>query len=199
MSLASYKTAGDDASENWYALYTRHQHEKAVAQSLSSKGFEIFLPLYTVAHRWKDRTKQLSLPLFPCYVFFRGGLDRWLQIVTTPGVNAVVGCGGRAGVIPQTEIEDVRQVVESSLRVEPHPFLNCGDRVRIKSGPLVGIEGILIRKKNLFRLILSVAMLGKSAAVEVDASLVERVAAHKTELVSPGGGKIKRQGQAVFS
>jgi len=160
---------------HWYALYTRHQHEKAVARILSNKGHDVFLPLYGAAHRWQDRTRQLSLPLFPCYVFLRGGLDRQLQILTTPGVYTIVGWAGRPAVIPQAEIDAVRQLVESFLRVEPHPFLKCGDRVRVKSGSLQGLEGILVRKKNVFRLVISVEMLGRSAAVEVDRSCLERV------------------------
>jgi transcription antitermination factor NusG len=159
----------------WHVLYTRHQHEKTVAQILTGKGFEILLPLYSAARRWKDRTKLLSLPLFPCYVFLRGGLNRKLDIMTTPGIHALVSTGGQPATIPIAEIEAIRQVVEGGVRVEPHPFLKCGDRVRVKCGPLAGIEGILIRKKNLYRLVLSVEMLGKSAAVEIDASLVERV------------------------
>jgi transcription antitermination factor NusG len=158
----------------WYALYTRHQHEKAVANMLSNKGFEVFLPLYAAVHRWKDRNKQLLLPLFPCYVLLKGGLDRRLDVVTTPGVFALVGAGGRPAMIPPEEIEAIRRATESSLRIEPHPFLKCGDRVRVKSGPLKGIEGILVRKKNLYRLVLSVELLGKSAAVEIDVFLVER-------------------------
>ncbi len=163
----------------WYALYTRHQHEKAVSRMLSSKGFETFLPLYPVAHRWKDRTKQLWLPLFPCYVFLRGGLERQLEIVTTPGVYTLVG-SHRPAVIPPAEIDAVRRVVERTLRVEPHPFLKCGDWVRVKSGPLAGIEGILVRKKNLARLVLSVELLEQSMAVEVDVSMVEREASQRT-------------------
>jgi transcription antitermination factor NusG len=159
----------------WYAIYTRHQHEKTVAQILTSKGFEVFLPLYGAAHRWKDRTKVVSLPLFPCYVFLRGGLERRLDIVTTPGIYALVSTAGQPAAIPAIELEAVRRAVESTLRVEPHPFLKCGDWVRVKCGPLAGFQGILIRKKNLYRLVLSVEMLGKAAAVEIDAFLVERL------------------------
>ena len=163
------------AAGSWYALYTRHQHENTVAQILTNKGYEVFLPLYSVAHRWQDRTKQLRLPLFPCYVFLRGTFGGWLHVLTTPGVHTIVGWGGRPAVIPEVEIEAVRQVVNSSLRFEPHPFLKCGDRVRIKSGPLRGLEGILVRKKNLFRLVITVEMLGKSAAVEIDTCSLERL------------------------
>jgi transcription antitermination factor NusG len=159
----------------WHALYTRHQHEKAIAHALSNKGFEVFLPLYSATRRWKDRNKQLLLPLFPCYVFLRGGLERRLDILTTPGVHMLVTTGGHPAAVPGEEICAVRQLVEKAVRVEPHPFLRSGDRVRVRSGPLMGVDGILVRKKNLFRLVVSVEILGKSAAAEVDASMVERI------------------------
>jgi transcription antitermination factor NusG len=159
----------------WYAIYTRHQHEKAVGDLLVKKGFEVFLPLYQSTRRWKDRRKILSLPLFPSYVFIHGEIDRQLQIRTTPGVYSIVSTAGRVAVIPGDEIDAVKRMVENSLRVEPHPFLKCGDRVRVISGPLQGIEGVLTRIKNLFRLVVSVEMLQKSVAVEVEASIVERV------------------------
>ena len=163
----------------WYAVHTQYQHEKAVARILAQKGFDIFLPVYDVAHRWKDRTIKLSLPLFPCYVFIQGGLDRRLRVLNTPGVFGFVGWSGRAAPIPEEEIEAVLRTMESLLKVEPHPFLKCGDRVRVRSGPLEGTEGILVRKKNLFRLVLSVEMLQKSVAVEVDVTSVEGVTRHE--------------------
>jgi transcription antitermination factor NusG len=161
---------------DWYAVYTRHQHEKTVAENFSRNGFEVFLPLYDVVRQWKDRTKYLSLPLFPCYVFFRGGLERRASILSTPGIHSIVTIAGRPAPIPTTEIEVIRTAVNSSLRVEPHPFLRCGDRVRVRIGPLAGVEGILLRKKNICRLILSTTLLERSVAVEVDADCVERVA-----------------------
>ena len=160
---------------HWYALYTRHQHEKTVAEILMAKGFEVFLPLYSVSHQWKDRVKKLSLPLFPSYVFLRSSLDHRAQIMSTSGVHAFVGVEGRAARIPDEEIEAVRRTVDSLLHVEPHPFLRWGDWVRIKSGPLEGIEGILVRRTNQFRLVLSVEMLEQSVAVEVDPHIVEPV------------------------
>ncbi len=175
--LWQLNTAADErADKPWYALYTRHQHEKTVAQLLSSKGFEVFLPLYSTVRQWKDRRKELSLPLFPCYVFLHGGLDRPLDIVSTPGVQHVVAWGSRPAPIPAAEIEALQLAVSASLRMQPHPFWEVGDRVRVVRGALEGIEGILVRKKNGFRLILSVEMLGKSVAVEVEATTVERVA-----------------------
>jgi transcription antitermination factor NusG len=159
----------------WYAIYTRHQHEKMVAQILTSKGFEAFLPLFATRHNWKDRTKALSLPLFPCYVFLKGGIERRLQIITTPGIYSVVSSGGQPAAIPNFEIEAIRRAVESGARIETHPFLKCGNWVRVKCGPLAGIEGILVRKKNISRLVLSVEILGTAAAMEVAAFQVEAV------------------------
>jgi transcription antitermination factor NusG len=164
----------------WYAVYTRHQHEKAIASALECKGFEILLPLYTSARRWKDRTKLLSLPLFPCYVFINGGLDRMLDIVTTPGIFSVVSSAGQPIGIPSAEIMGIRSALESGAHVEPHPFLECGERVRVTDGAMTGVEGILLRKKNICRLVLSVEMLGKSVAVEVDSYQVEQIERRRT-------------------
>jgi len=112
-----------DGDLAWWALYTRHQHEKTVAEMLSAKGFEVFLPLYDSMRRWKDRNKLLSLPLFPCYVFVRGGLNRKLQVVTTPGVHMILYRGERVATIPESEILAIRKTVEGSFLVEPHPPL----------------------------------------------------------------------------
>lgn len=157
----------------WYALYTRHQHEKVVARMLADKGFEVFLPLYFTAHRWQDRTRQLSLPLFPGYVFLRTGLDRRAHVVTTPGVHHFVPSAERPVAIAPPEIEAVRQLTAKSPRVEPHPFLKRGDWVRIKAGPLAGLEGVLTRWKGAFKLVLGVELLQQSVAVEVELADVE--------------------------
>jgi transcription antitermination factor NusG len=145
------------------------------ASSLIYKGFEVFLPQYTAVRQWSDRAKKVSAPLFPCYVFLRGGLDQWLNIVTAPGVQDLVRFAGVPAIIPDVEIEAVRQTLVRCGHVAPHPFLKGGDWVRVKCGPLEGIEGILVRHKKQSRLVLSVEFLQKSAAVEVDAWVVERV------------------------
>jgi transcription termination/antitermination protein NusG len=160
---------------SWWALYTRHQHEHVVADMLAAKDFEVFLPAYTSIRRWKDRQKVLSLPLFPCYVFVKGAAHRRLQVVSTPGVHMVLSHGEKAAVIPEHEIHAIRQSVLGSLPVEPHPFLRCGERVRVISGSLEGVEGILTRRKSQFRLVLSVEMLEKSVSVEIDANAVEPI------------------------
>jgi len=181
LSLEGHEpTKGGDSA--WYAVYTRHQHEKNVARALVGKGFEAFLPLYTAIHRWKDRDKQLSLPLFPCYVFLRSPLDRWQPILTIPGVHSVLGFGGERSMIPDSEVEAIRRMVGCPLKAEPHPFLKCGDRVQLRAGPLQGLEGILLRKRSVWKLVVSVEMLQRSVAVEVDASMVERVSVRAPEL-----------------
>jgi transcription antitermination factor NusG len=167
--------AGQELNNNWYAVCTRHQHEKIAARILECKGCEVFLPLYKTRRRWQDRIKEVSFPLFPGYLFVREGHESWLPMLSTHGVCNVVSSAGRPAAIPFSEIEGIRRIVESTLRVEPHPFLKSGDWVRVMYGPIAGVKGILLRKKNAARLVLSVEMLGKSAAVEVDASDVERI------------------------
>ena len=164
----------------WWALYTRHQHEKTVFNALLAKNFEVFLPMYESLRRWKDRNKLLAFPLFPCYVFVRGGLDRRLQVLTTPGVHKILYRGESVAAIPEQEIESIRRSLDANLRIEPHPLLKCGDRVRVTRGTLAGVEGILVRKKGLCRLILSVEMLAQAVAVEIDAADVVPVPAVKS-------------------
>jgi transcription antitermination factor NusG len=172
-------------SAGWLAIHTRHQHEYLAERSLTYKGFEVFLPQYTLVRQWSDRTKVLPAPLFPCYLFLRGGLEQRLSVLTTPGVQGFVGFAGVPAIIPDVEIEAVRRTIARCAHIEPHPFLKFGDWVRVKEGPLEGIEGILVRKKSQFRLVLSVELVQKSAAVEVDAWAVERAPRHE----QPGSGR----------
>ncbi len=178
--LLDHANSNSDGSP-WWALYTRHQHEKTVADALAHKGFDVFLPLYESVRRWKDRRMLLELPLFPCYVFLRGGADRRLQVVTTPGVHTILTAGDHVAAIPDAEIEAIRRSLDADYHVEPHPYLRCGERVRVVRGSLEGVEGILTRKKSLCRLVLSVDMLAQSVAVEVNAADVEPVRAAQAE------------------
>ena len=173
MLTGNTKPLGD--YPGWFALHTRHQHEDLAERSLTYKGFEVFLPRYTSVRQWSDRTKVISQPLFPCYLFLRGGFEQRVNVLSTPGVQGFVEFAGTPAIVPDVEIEAVRQTLARGAHLEPHPFLKCGDWVQVKEGPLEGIEGILVRHKSHFRLVLSVEIVQRSAAVEVDARMVERV------------------------
>lgn len=171
-----YEQMSNSSPDDWYAVYTRHQHEKSVAENLAGRELEVFFPVYEAVRQWTDRQKGLSLPLFPCYVFFRGSAARRARVISTPGVHSIVGFGGRPTPIDKSQVDAVRLAIENHFRVEPHPFLRYGDRVRVKSGSLSGVEGILLRKRGLARLIISAELLQKSVSIEVDAAAVERIA-----------------------
>jgi transcriptional antiterminator NusG len=153
----------------------KHQHEKKVTELLERKGIEVFLPCQQVSRRWADRKKHLLLPLFPGYVFLRSNLDNKIQMLSTPGVFFLVENAGRACAIAAHEIESIRRIVEAGVSVQTHPFIASGDAVRICSGPLSGISGILERFKNQCRVILTVQALQKALSVEVEVSNIERI------------------------
>ncbi len=161
--------------QRWYAAYTCANHEKRVAEQLMRRGVEQFLPLYDSVRRWKDRRVKLQLPLFPGYVFVRLALRDRLKLLQVPRVVRLVGFNGHPAVLPDREIEALRTSMATRIRTEPHPYLTIGRRVRIKCGPLEGVEGILIRKKNALRVVLSINLIMRSASVEVDAGDVERI------------------------
>ena len=152
----------------WYAAYTCAKHEKRVAAELGARDVEHFLPLYSSMRRWRDRRVQLELPLFPGYVFVRLPLSERLRVVQIPSVVRLIGFGGLPTALPDTEMEILRAGLCQSLRAEPHPFLNVGRRVRIASGPFAGLEGILKRKKNNLRVVVSLELIQRSVSVDVD-------------------------------
>jgi transcription antitermination factor NusG len=159
----------------WYAAYTCAQHEKRVAEQFTQRALENFLPQYESVRRWKDRRVKLQLPLFPGYVFVRIALRDRLRVLETPSVVRLVEFNGRPAALPDKEMEALRACVAARLAAEPHVHLTVGRRVRIKNGPLAELEGVLIRKKNTFRVVLSLNLIARSAAVEVDAANVERI------------------------
>jgi transcription antitermination factor NusG len=167
--------AADYERKRWYAAYTCANHEKRVAAELEARAVEHFLPLYNSVRRWKDRKVRLELPLFPGYVFVRLALCARLRVVQIPSVVYLVGFGGQPYPFPESEVESLRAGIRNALHLEPHPYLNVGSRVRIVRGPLEGVEGILTRKKNLYRVVLSLDLIARSAAVEVDAADIERI------------------------
>lgn len=157
----------------WYAAYTRANHEKSVGEQLALRSVEHFLPLYAMVRKWKDRRVELKLPLFPGYVFVRMALRDRLQVLQVPGVARLVGFNGIPASLPGEEIEALRRSLEEGLRAEPHRYLTAGRRVRIKGGPLAGLEGILLRWKGNWRVVLSLQLIQRSVSVDLDASDLE--------------------------
>jgi transcription antitermination factor NusG len=157
----------------WYAAYTSANHEKRVAEQLTRRSVEHFLPLYHAVRRWKDRRVQLELPLFPGYVFVRIALNDRLQVVRIPGIAKLVGFNGSPTTLPSEEIDALRTSLLNGVRAAPHPYLTVGRRVRVKSGSLGGLEGVLVRKKSGTRFVISVDLIMRSVAVEIDPAVLE--------------------------
>lgn len=158
----------DFPPEAWFALRVKSRAEKLVARMARNRGFEEFLPVYQSLHRWSDRTKSVEVPLFPGYVFCRLNPDRRLPLLTIPGVMHFVGIGKAPVAIEEAEIDAIRRAVESGLSAEPWPFLEVGQRVRLESGPLAGLEGILTEARNQQRLVVSVTLLRRSIGVRIE-------------------------------
>jgi transcription antitermination factor NusG len=163
----------------WYALTVKHQHERAIEAALQQKGFEAFAPMYRSQRKWSDRKKEIELPLFSGYVFCRFAHETKARVLSTPAIARVVDFGGVPAAIPAAEIEAVRAIVNSALAVRPWPHLKPGDRVRVERGPLRGIEGTLVREKDALELIVSVQLLQRAVAVQVDAASVVPLALRK--------------------
>jgi transcription antitermination factor NusG len=159
----------------WFALQVRTRQEAGVAQQLNGQGYERFLPLYKLRKRWSDRIKEVDAPLFPGYLFCRFNPQDRLPILKTPGVIQIVGFNNGPAVVDESEIRSIQTLVATGAPHQPWPFLATGDRVRIESGPLLGLEGILIDVKRVHRLILSVTLLQRSVAVEIDSALVTAI------------------------
>lgn len=152
----------------WYAIRTRANQESIVARGLRARGFEEFFPSYTARRQWSDRVKLVELPLFNGYVFCRFDRNTLVPILGTPGVAQIVW-----GHLTEAEVEGVRRLARSGLTASPCQYLKAGMKVRVRSGPLVGVEGVLERVKSRYVLVLSVHMLQRSVQVEVDAEAVE--------------------------
>jgi transcription antitermination factor NusG len=165
MSTAAFAT-----SPRWYVVQTMAQHEKRVSEHLQLRSIENLLPLYERVSQWKDRRVRLQVPLFAGYVFVHLAMSERVRVLQVPGVAQLVGFGGVPAPLPDDEIEGIRSSLNLHLRAEPYPFLTIGQRVRIQCGPLEGVEGVLVRRKNCIRLVLSVSLIQRSIAVEIDAT-----------------------------
>lgn len=157
----------------WYAVYTWAHHEKRVAEQMGERQIRRFLPVYRSIHRWKDRRKQIELALFPSYVFVHLALKDRLRVLAIPGVVHIVGSGGKPTPLPDHEIESFQRGVEGCVSMEPHPYLQAGRRVRVRSGAMAGLEGVLLRRKEGMRLVVCIEILMRAVAVEIDEADVE--------------------------
>jgi transcription antitermination factor NusG len=164
-----------DTGGSWYAIHTRSRHEKVVVQRLAQVGVETYLPIVMETRRWSDRKKLVEIPLFGCYIFARLAATRneRLRVLTVEGVLEIVGNRGEGLAIPPAQIDAVRMVIENSLPFTAHPFLKIGQRVRIRSGALQGMEGTLVSRNGSDTLVISIDALHRSLAVRIEGYQVE--------------------------
>ena len=161
--------------EQWYAVHTRARHERVVAQRLREQGVNTFLPVVNEVHRWSDRKKSVELPLFGCYVFvklFPTGEER-LRVLRIDGVFKFVGARGLGTPIAESQIEAVRTLIGQQIPWTAHPFLQIGQRVRVRGGALDGVEGILLARNDDNTLVVSVDAIQRSLAVRIQGYDVE--------------------------
>jgi transcription antitermination factor NusG len=176
-----------ESSANWFAAYTNSHHEKRVASYFGERQIESFLPLYLALHRWKNRCEvDLNLPLFPNYVFVHIDPRDRMRVLEVPGVLSLVGFGRTLTPVSDVEIEVLRSCA-GRRKIEPHPYLVIGERVRIKAGPMTGMEGVLVRRKSNFRVVLALDVIMQCVAVEVDADDLEPAAKYAGRAVLPLG------------
>jgi transcription antitermination factor NusG len=155
---------------HWYALWTRSRHEQVVREQLERKHVEVFLPTITKWSRWKDRKKQIDWPLFPGYCFARFDANEALPILKCTGVVNIVSFQGEPAPIPEVELDSIRLLIETNLAFDPVPLIKEGSMVEVVHGPLKGVVGRLVQKKEKARLVLSVDLIGQAVSVEIDAA-----------------------------
>ena len=153
----------------WFAIYTRSRHEKLVAEQLAQKKIQAFLPLKIEVHRWQDRYKKVEMPLFRGYVFaqYENESPARTSILRTTGVVRIVGFGQEDAAIPDEQIENLRRLLETRQLVHRHRYLQVGERVKVISGALAGMEGILVRVKKQDRLVIVIEPIRQAVAVEL--------------------------------
>jgi len=160
----------------WYAVHTRSRHEKQVNLFLSERGVETFLPLVHTLSRRRDRKKYVDIPLFPGYLFVFAEKERLYDVKYTRGVTRIIGTDlGIPTPIPDKQILDIKSVMETEVQLDPFPYLKKGRMVRVKSGPLKGMEGILVERKGHYKLVIKIDLLQKGAAAEVYISDIEPI------------------------
>jgi transcription antitermination factor NusG len=168
-------TASSAADHPWYGIRTRSNQERVAAGVLTGKGLECYLPTHRSRRRWSDRIVFTDAPLFPGYLFCRFNAKKRVPVLTTPGVVQIVGFGNEPAPIPDAEIDAVQTLLLANPDAEPCSFLRVGHRVRVQTGALKGVEGILVRERSDWRLVVSIEILQRSVWVEVDRDNVAAV------------------------
>lgn len=161
-----------DGIPRWYAIRTRSRHEKLVRDRLAAQGIEHLLPTVLRLSQWKDRKKEIEVPLFLGYCFARFPWPDRLAVLKVSGVVEIVGGGQRSEPIPDEEINAIKSLMASTFTYDAHPYLREGMMVEVRRGPLEGVRGILLRKAKRHRLVISIHLIQQAAAVEIDASEV---------------------------
>ena len=172
---ARSKMPEEEVRAPWLAAYTLPRHERQVAKQLTERDITSFLPTYRSARRWKDRRKVLEVPLFPSYLFVQINPDHRLDLLRLPGVVGLVCFQGKPAPVANSEIENLRQGLSGGISLHPHPYLKVGRKVRICSGSMAGVEGILVRKRDCARIVLSISLLQRSISLDIDEADVEPV------------------------
>jgi transcription antitermination factor NusG len=165
--------ATEFAELNWYAVYTWAHHERRVAEMMGQRRIRGFLPVYRSLRRWKDRRKEIEMALFPSYVFVHLALRDRVRVLEIPGVVDMVGARGKPTPLADHEIELLQGGMDGCVKIHPHPFLQVGRKVRVRCGSMAGLEGILLRRKDGPRLVVSIEILRRAVAVEIDESDIE--------------------------
>ena len=168
LSLPAEDTVGSQTL--WYAGYTSSRHEKRVAEHFAQRGVEHFLPLYETIHRWNNGRHRIQLPLFPGYIFVHIALQDRLRVIEVPGFVRLVGFNSLPCPLPEADINRMKDALNKGVLAEPYPYLTVGTRVEIRNGPMQGMTGILLRRQNKCRVVISVDLIMRSMAVEVEAA-----------------------------
>lgn len=166
--LTRHQLNVDYMTRHWYAAYTCANHEGTVVKHLALRSVECFLPRGQSTKRWKDRRVQVQPPLFPGYVFVHIGLPERLHVLQIPGVVRLVGFSGTPTALPDEQIEALKRTLTAGRFAEPYPYLAAGRHVEVSSGPFAGLKGILLRRKGKFRFVMSIELIQRSVAIDID-------------------------------
>jgi transcription antitermination factor NusG len=161
------------STPRWYAIATKPRHEKVVNERLQSASIESFLPVLKAISRWKDRRVAIERPIFPGYVFTRIDVLERTKVYTVPGIVRIVSFNGKPAPVDDSEIEGVRMCLSRGRSPAPYPFPALGDQVRVVSGALQGLRGVVVRNKSQYRIVVSIHLIHQSVSVEIDAKLLE--------------------------